>query len=108
MVLSGLGLIGVAYVSNQIGQIMKDPFAPNPLVASDPPIVSLAEYERLREGMTYSDAVGIIGASGQELSRSDIAGYSTVMYSWSNSNGSNMNAMFQNGRLANKAQFGLR
>ena len=29
------------------------------------------------------------------------------MYSWKNANGSNMNAMFQDGRLISKAQFGL-
>jgi hypothetical protein len=30
------------------------------------------------------------------------------MYSWQNDSGSNMNAMFQNGKLVNKAQLGLR
>jgi hypothetical protein len=29
------------------------------------------------------------------------------MYSWKNRNGSNMNAMFQDGELVTKAQFGL-
>jgi hypothetical protein len=70
--------------------------------------VSLAEYEQIREGLTYEDVCAIIGDSGQELSRSEIAGYSSVMYSWKNENGSNMNAMFQNGKLVTKAQFGLR
>jgi hypothetical protein len=32
----------------------------------------------------------------------------TVMYQWVNSNGSNMNAMFQNDKLNQKAQFGLK
>lgn len=73
----------------------------------DAPVVTQAEYTSLREGMSYSEAVSIIGASGEELSRSDLAGISTVMYSWTNSNGSNMNAMFQDGKLVTKAQFGL-
>jgi hypothetical protein len=30
------------------------------------------------------------------------------MYSWKNADGSNMSAMFQNGQLIAKAQFGLR
>jgi hypothetical protein len=34
-------------------------------------------------------------------------GYVSVMYIWKNSDGSNMNALFQNGKLLNKAQFGL-
>jgi len=42
--------------------------------------------------MSYSEVTAIIGSPGQELSRSNLAGYTTVMYSWSNSNGSNMNA----------------
>ncbi len=57
--------------------------------------------------MTYEEAVRIVGARGDEQSRSDLAGLTTVMYSWMNDNGSNMNAMFQNNRLVTKAQFGL-
>lgn len=51
---------------------------------------------------------GMIGSPGEEAARSSLAGYTTVMYSWKNANGSNMNAMFQNDRLVTKAQFGLR
>jgi len=56
--------------------------------------------------MSYDEVARIIGASGELHSSSDMAGYRTVVYSWVNPNGSNMNAMFQNGRLVNKAQFG--
>jgi hypothetical protein len=70
--------------------------------------VTQAKYEQIQQGMTYEEVRAVIGAPGEELSRSDIAGYQTVMYSWKNGNGSNMNAMFQNGRLINKARFGLR
>ncbi len=35
-------------------------------------------------------------------------GIKTVMHQWMNSDGSNMNAMFQNDKLVQKAQFGLR
>ena len=62
-------------------------------------MVTLSEYEQIRDGMGYGEVTTIIGTPGQELSRSELAGYSTVMYSWSNPNGSNMNAMFQNGKL---------
>jgi len=57
--------------------------------------------------MSYSEA-GCILEPGTEMSRSDIAGYTTVMYSWQGPGLGNMNAMFQNGRLVTKAQFGLR
>jgi hypothetical protein len=74
---------------------------------SAPPVVTKSEYDQLYDGITYNEAVRIIGAPGEELSRSELAGISTVMYSWVNSNGSNMNAMFQNRKLVTKAQLGL-
>ena len=70
--------------------------------------VTAAEYRQLATGMTYQQAFEIIGFHGEELSRSEIAGTTTVMVQWMNANGGNMNAMFQNGRLIQKAQFGLR
>jgi hypothetical protein len=68
----------------------------------------MSEFSRLQSGATYQRAVSIIGAAGEEMSRSEIAGITTVMYGWKNFDGSNMNAMFQNGGLVNKAQFGLK
>lgn len=77
--------------------------------------VTKAEYDRIRDGMSYATVVSIIGKRGEELSRSHMGGVpgvmesiTTVMYSWQNVDGSNMNAMFQNDRLVMKAQFGLR
>lgn len=71
--------------------------------------VALAGYERLHSGMTYAEAVAALGRPGQENSRSEMVGLTTVMYSWTGAGsiGANMNAMFQNDRLINKAQFGL-
>ncbi len=59
-------------------------------------------------GMTYGDVVRIIGSRGEELSRSSTAGYTITMYAWKNKNGSNMTAMFENGKLTTKSQIGLR
>jgi hypothetical protein len=70
--------------------------------------ITLAAYMQIQSGMTYEQVQEIIGTDGVEISRSNIAGYSTVMYSWKSWNGSNMNAMFQNDQLVTKAQFGLR
>lgn len=72
------------------------------------PVVTKAEYDALQTGMTYEQAMRIIGETGEELSRNELAGFTTVMYQWQNSDGSNMNAMFQNGGLIQKAQFGLK
>jgi hypothetical protein len=38
----------------------------------------------------------------------ELAGIKTVMYSWQNPDGSNMNAMFQDDKLVSKAQFMLK
>jgi len=78
-------------------------------------IVTFAEYNQIENGMSYRQVVGIIGAEGEEMSRNKIEGVpgvvettETVMYQWKNNNGSNMNAMFQNDKLMQKAQFGLK
>lgn len=69
----------------------------------------MEKYFKVEPGMTYKEVVAILGPPDQELSRSEMAGYTTVMYMWEGTTlGANMNAMFQNGKLANKAQFGLR
>lgn len=75
-----------------------------------PPGVTLANYLRLRDGMRYSEVVAILGEAGTEMSRSDLGGITTVMYSWQGegSLGANMNAMFQGGKMVSKAQFGLK
>ncbi len=73
------------------------------------PPVTLSEYRRIRAGMSYREVVGIIGESGEEMSRTSIPGLpTTVMYGWQNPDGSGMNAMFQGGSLIQKAQFRLR
>ncbi|KLE32499.1 hypothetical protein AAW00_13465 [Aurantiacibacter luteus] len=71
--------------------------------------MSAAEFASLRSGMSYSEAVAIIGGPGELMSESDIAGYNTRMYQWDGEGGfgANANAMFQNDELVNKAQFGL-
>ena len=72
--------------------------------------VTKEKYDKLQSGMSYSQAVAILGCEGEELSSSDMAGFKTVMYMWSGSSwtGANMNAMFQNDQLISKAQMGLK
>lgn len=73
------------------------------------PGVTLANYLRLDTGMSYADVVAILGKSGTEMSSNEIAGTRTVMYQWEGrSSGANMNAMFQNDKMIQKAQFGLK
>lgn len=83
------------------------PVSSGPVVGS---AATLAEYNRIRVGMSYDEVREIIGAQGTEMSRNPIGGIATVMYSWRGAGiaGANMNAVFQDGKLVDKAQFGLR
>ena len=65
-------------------------------------------YDSVAMGMTGEEVESILGRAGEELSRSDIAGFMTTMHVWQNRDGGNMNVMLQNGRVVAKAQFGLR
>jgi hypothetical protein len=70
--------------------------------------LTMANYQRLDTGMSYAEVAAILGNGGEEMSRNEIAGITTVMYMWRRFGGGNMNAMFQNDRLIQKAQSGLR
>lgn len=73
------------------------------------PIATKAEYDAIRDGMSYAEVAEIIGTAGEETASGGAeAGFDTKMYSWQNPDGSNMNAMFQNDRMIQKAQFGLK
>lgn len=81
---------------------------PKDEAVAEAPHLSMDGYNNLENGMTYKQVTAIIGEPSQEMSRSELAGMETVMYMWEGSLGANMNAMFQNGKLIQKAQFGLR
>jgi type IV secretory pathway VirB10-like protein len=94
--------------------------APAPAPSTEAPTnnarISKDEFDRLTPGMTYAEAVAIIGGEGQMLSENSVAGYHTVMYQWEGTKaagfGANANAIFQakGGEplvLVSKAQFGL-
>lgn len=71
--------------------------------------VNMENYNKIQTGMSYEEVVSILGKEGEEMSSNDIAGYKNIMYKWNGDSGfgANMNAMFQNGKLIQKAQFNL-
>lgn len=112
-VVVGAGVLMIVALGALIAS--RDPSSPTPSTAAaltapaKPRGVTMAQYEQLTTGMPYDAAVRILGGSGTELSRSELAGVTTVMYAWDGTTiGANMNAMFQDGKLVQKAQFGLR
>ena len=85
------------------------------ITGCSPAVVSKDKFSAIHEGMTYREVVTIIGTEGEELSSNKMEGVpgvmpsvSTKMYTWQNGDGSIMNAMFQNDKLIQKAQFGLK
>ncbi len=77
-------------------------------------IVTPAQFAALRNGMSYQQACQIIASPGELVSESKIPGapgtsadLHTAMYTWKNTNGSCINAIFQNNRLMQKSQSGL-
>jgi len=66
-------------------------------------------YDALKTGVSYAQAVAIIGCEGEEMSRTEFGDIVTFMVMWEgNSFGGNMNAMFQGDEMVSKAQFGLK
>jgi hypothetical protein len=79
--------------------------------AKNSPKISKAEFNQLKNGMTYDEVVKIIGSKGELLSSSGQKGTDTytTIYSWDGegSLGANANVTFQGGKLISKAQFGV-
>ncbi len=75
--------------------------------------IGLSQYRRLTGGMRYTEVCAIFGRMGTEVAHNSVAGIrditvDTTSYYWTNSDGSNVVAVFQNSKLISKAQAGLR
>ena len=86
---------------------------PAPVVApANKPTMTKAEFDQLKDGMSYEEATKIIGGPGEVMSESGSKGDAahTVMYTYKGegSLGANANVMFQGEKLITKAQFGLK
>lgn len=74
--------------------------------------VNYANFQKIQNGMSYSQVVELLGEEGELLSESDVLNdpqYATKMYYWYDYTGiSNCNVMFQGGKVISKAQVGLK
>ena len=68
--------------------------------------INMDAYDRISIGMS-SEAITKILGKGTELSRSELAGYTIVMYQWIRSDGGNIVVAFHDGKVISKAQYGL-
>lgn len=73
--------------------------------------VTYSDYMQIKNGMSYSQVVGIVGSQGKEMSRNHMDGVpgfmdsiETVGYMWQNGDGSNLLVVFQNDRVVQKNQ----
>lgn len=74
--------------------------------------ISKAEFDEIKNGMSYEEVAKIIGSEGELLSEVGSKGeqFHTVMYMYTGEGdlGANANFTFQNNKLEMKAQMGLR
>jgi len=104
LVFNVITAIGYFSAPKETQKLYKETYIATPL-----PIITLSEFNQIKEKMSYEKVVDIIGAEGEVISETSIGGITTIMYKWENGgiNG-NMMAMFQNDKLINKSQFGLK
>lgn len=69
--------------------------------------VTMDKYNKINNGMTYDQVKAILG-EGQLTSQTEMLGTKDEIYEWTNSDGSNMNVTFQDGKVDTKAQFELK
>jgi hypothetical protein len=69
--------------------------------------ITMDKYYAIRTGMTRAQVNSLMGKSGEELSRTEIAGSVSEMVSWKNWTGSNVTVLFTDGKVMSKAQLGL-
>jgi len=114
--LGAIPLIWMVFCAYEIAQqpkseLQKPPQSTNTIATPKPirPVITQSQYAQLQSGMSYRQVVNVLGVSGEELSRNQIAGYENVMYQWMNPGlfSGGMNAMFQNDCLIQKSQYGL-
>ena len=76
----------------------------NTAVSTNPGKITLEQFNKIKQGMTYQEVVQILGREGELMSEAG----SMRMYTWTNKDDfSNMNATFNNNRVAAKGQLGL-
>lgn len=71
--------------------------------------MTLEEYNKIQNGMSYDEVVSIVGSPGTDTATSGAGGFTIRMVSWEGNGmlGSNANVTFTNGTVSGKAQFGL-
>lgn len=75
---------------------------------SGPPVATLAEYDALKSGMTIAQVQSAIGDPGRETAAEEADRHHKHVYTWTNADGSVLEATFENGQLVAKRHERLR
>jgi flagellar biosynthesis component FlhA len=70
--------------------------------------VTLENFNKISNGMTYEKVVEILGSKGKVMIEKEIAGSKNIVYMWEGERFTNITAMFVNGKLDSKNQIGLK
>ena len=70
--------------------------------------LTMEQYNQVKNGMTYQEAVAAVGSEGTEVSSTEISGYKTATYKWEGENYSFIFLTFQNDKLISKTQTNLK
>jgi len=73
--------------------------------------VTMANYDRLLNGMTYAQVVKILGKEGERSTVLESGGVKIEMYKWAaadDGSDAELDAFFKNGKLDKKSQFALK
>lgn len=109
-----VGVIGLLAIALNV--LMPNPSSPPSVGQQQSEKLTLEKFEKIENGMSYNDVVGIIGCEGTLEAETGEKGteYYTVSYRYMGDDqvsgmlGANASFMFQNGKLMMKAQLGLK
>ena len=69
--------------------------------------ITNADFVEVTTGWDYDRVKSTFRSEGKEVSRVELGGISTVVYQWTNVDGSNAIITFQDGKVVSKAMAGL-
>lgn len=70
--------------------------------------LTMAKYNKIKNGMTYNQVVSIIGKKGEEITNTEFKGTKAATYKWTGEDYTFIFCNFKNDKLAFKSQANLK
>lgn len=100
--------IYVNFRDNKVNSKTQSGLAGNSTAKDGDADITMDKYNQLKNGISYQEAVKIIGSEGEQSSNSKIGSTEISSYRWKGANYSNIFATFNNDKLISKSQNGLK